>query len=145
MKKRKYAYDIISSALKSKEKPDRKVSHSDCEELNDKEIEIGEKYIRKWISNYSYEDLIHDFTTLESLVKSYKDENCSYFKIQLFRLIISRNNLKNKIDDDSLLKYIDQTYHVENDYLYSLDFRKFEMTPEFMIMKCDQFISTNIS
>ena len=139
------AYDIISSAFKAKERPDKKISHTECVELTDEEIKIGEKYICKWISIYSYDNLINDSTTLESLVRNYEDEKCSYLKIQLFRLIISRDNIKNKIEDDTLLNYINQTYHVENDYLYSLDYRKFEMIPEFILSKCDNFISEQLS
>ncbi len=139
------AYDIISSALKSKVIPDKKISNSDFIDLTDEEIMMGEKFICKWIPNYSYENMIQDLTSLESLVEFYKEEKCSYFKIQLFRLIISREIIKNKVSDDTLLNFIDKTYHVENDYLYSLDFHKFEMIPDFIILKCDQFISANFA
>lgn len=142
---KKYAYDIISSALKTKEKAEKKINHVDCLELTEEEIEKGEKYILKWISTYSYNDLINNLSRLDYLVRCYQAETCSYFKIQLFRLIISREDIKSKIGDDNLLKYIDQTYHVENDYLYSLDFRNYDMVPEFMISKCNQFISANHS
>ena len=31
--------------------------------------------------------------------------------------------------NDVLRKYVDETYHIENDYLYSLDVRRFNIVP----------------
>ena len=111
--------------------------------MSEKEIKIGTAYIKKWISVFSYDSVIKEKLTIDSLSKSYKSETCNFFKLQLFRIILELDNNRTKIKDDILLNYIDKTYHVENDFIYNLDFRKFEMIPEFIIKKCDEFISKN--
>ena len=46
-----------------------------------------------------------------------------------------------KITDDPLLKYIDEQFHVENDYMFSLDLMKFDIVPDFVIPKCTEFLA----
>jgi len=42
--------------------------------------------------------------------------------------------------DDTLLKYIDEQFHVENDYMFCLDLTKFDIVPGFVIPKCEAFL-----
>lgn len=42
--------------------------------------------------------------------------------------------------NDVLLKYVDETYHIENDYLYSLDVRRFNIVPDNYITFADQYM-----
>ena len=98
--------------------------------MSNEEIALGTGYIKKWIPAFSYSSMIKNTITLfVSLVKSYKNETCNFFKLQLFRTILEIDDNRVKITDDHLLNHIDQTYHVENDYVYTLDFRNFEMIP----------------
>jgi hypothetical protein len=48
--------------------------------------------------------------------------------------------LRLKIQDDALLKYIDEQFHVENDYMFSLDLMKYDLVPDFVIPKCLEFL-----
>ena len=138
---KKQAYNICSCVLHAKVKPDKKINLEDCVEMTDEEISLGIGYIKNWIPTFSYDSLIKNTITSEFLVNLYRTETCNFFKLQLFRIILELDNNRVKITDDNLLNHIDQTYHVENDYVYNLDFRKFEMIPEFVINKCDEFIS----
>jgi hypothetical protein len=137
------AYNIVSCVLHAKNKPDKKIGFDECVDMSEEEIKIGIAYIKKWIPDFSYDSVIKEKLTIDSLSKSYKSETCNFFKLQLFRIILELDNNRTKIKDDALLNYIDKTYHVENDFIYNLDFRKFEMIPEFITKKCDEFISIN--
>ena len=137
------AYDIISCALHAKKKPDKKIGIAHYEDLSDVEMAIGTEYIKKRIPVFSYNSLINENLSLSSLITSYESSACNFFKLHFFRLILELDNNKEKIKDDNLLNYIDKTYHVENNYIYNLDFRKFEMIPEYIIKKCDDFIRVN--
>ena len=136
-----FAYNIISSLIHAKSKPDKKLSETECIAMTDEEISLGANFIRSWISSFSYDEILKSDLTPESLVRAYKAETCNYFKLQLFRVLLEIDGKRAKIQDDNLLKHIDETYHIENDYLYNLDFRKFDLIPEFIIKKCDEFIS----
>ena len=49
-------------------------------------------------------------------------------------------DLKAKIADNPLIKYIDEQLHIENDYLFSLDFMKYDIVPDFVIPRCSKFL-----
>ena len=49
-------------------------------------------------------------------------------------------HLKSKISDDALMKYIDEQFHVENDYMFTLDLEKYDTVPDFVIPKCLEFL-----
>lgn len=46
--------------------------------------------------------------------------------------------------NDVLRKYVDETYHIENDYIYSLDVRRFNIVPENYIVDADRFVSEEL-
>jgi ABC-type dipeptide/oligopeptide/nickel transport system ATPase subunit len=134
------AYNLISSLLKFKSSPDKKITHDKFFAMTQDDISSGSVFIYSFIPTFSYTEILKELIDSNLLIKMYKDESCNYFKIQLFRLILCIDNNRSKIGDKTLIKYIDETYHVENDYLYNLDFREFEMIPDFIIKKCDDFI-----
>lgn len=49
-----------------------------------------------------------------------------------------------RIKNDVLRKYIDETYHIENDYIYSLDIRRFNVVPENYIKEANEFIESEL-
>jgi ABC-type dipeptide/oligopeptide/nickel transport system ATPase subunit len=139
----KYAYNIISCVFHPKSRPDEKISSSEYVKMSDIEIQIGTNYIHTWLPSFSYDEILANMETSRFLVDSYKIETCSYFKLQLFRLILDFDSNRVRIQDNVLLKHIDETYHIENDYLYNLETKKFDTIPIFITKKCDEFINNN--
>ena len=60
-------------------------------------------------------------------------------------LEISNNRNKIKEQDNVLLKFIDEIYHIENDYIFSLDLIKFDIIPSFIMSNIDKFMNDEIS
>jgi len=73
-------------------------------------------------------------------MKIITDEQNPYFRLQAFRVLLAVLDLKAKINDDTLMKYIDEQFHVENDYMFTLDFVKYDTVPDFVIPKCLEFL-----
>ena len=73
-------------------------------------------------------------------MKIITDEQIPYFRLQAFRVLLAVLDLKSKINDDVLMKYIDEQFHVENDYMFTLDFVKYDTVPDFVIPKCLEFL-----
>ena len=63
-------------------------------------------------------------------------------KLQIFRVYIGIGNIRGKLEDDVLLKFIDEIFHIENDYIYCLDFLKFDTVPSHIISRCDKFMDS---
>jgi len=49
-------------------------------------------------------------------------------------------DLKTIIGDDALMKYVNEQFHIENDYIFNLDYTKYDIVPDFIIPKCDEFL-----
>lgn len=135
----KCAYSIISSLLHGKEIPDKK-SGNEILPMDPTEIDSGNSYIKNYIPSFSYEKVRNENLTRKSLIDAYNNEICSYLKLQLFRVFLELYGRRAGLNDDVLLKYIDETYHIENDFLYTLDYRKFDIVPDFIMKKCDEYM-----
>jgi len=130
------AYNLLSSLLKGKAIPSTK----DNVPFSDADIVLGEKFIKTYITDFSYKNFYEQFFSRDSIIGLYKSEKNNYYKLQVFRVLLSIDNLRSKIDDP-LLKYIDEQFHIENDYIYYLDFEKYDIVPDFVIPKCDEFLN----
>ncbi|NPE27499.1 AAA family ATPase [Methanococcoides sp. SA1] len=136
------AYGIISSLIHGDEVPYNKINDKRSF-MGTTKIVSGTAYIKNRIPSFSYEQVRDVNLTSESLIRAYANEPCSYLKLQLFRVFLEIYG-RRKDTDDALLKYIDETYHIENDYLYALDFRKFDIVPSFIMKKCEKYMESNI-
>lgn len=43
-------------------------------------------------------------------------------------------------EEDILVKFINESYHIENDYAYYLDMVKFETVPEYIVKAIDDYM-----
>lgn len=134
----KFAYSIISSLIHGKEIPYTKIGN-EIFPMNSTEIDSGNSYIKNRIPIFSYEQVQNENLTSESLINAYNNESCSYLKLQLFRVFLQLYGRRAGLNN-VLLKYIDETYHIENDFLYTLDYRKFDIVPDFIMKKCNEYI-----
>lgn len=132
-----FAYSIISSLFHGKEIPDKKIDN-EILPMDPTEINLGNSYIKNYIPSFSYDQVRNRNLTRTSLIEAYNYETCSYLKLQLFRVFLQLYGGRAGLNDDVLLKYIDETYHIENDFLYTLDYRKFDIVPDFIMKKCDE-------
>lgn len=133
----KIAYDLLSSLIHCKEKP----TNNKEEFLNIEQIELGEEVIKKYIQDFSYSRFKKEVFNIQNLVDLFKSELNSYYLLQVFRVLIAVSHIRSKFDDDSMLKFIDEQFHVENDYIYYLDLNKYDIIPDFVIKKCKDFLS----
>jgi hypothetical protein len=134
------AYHLLSCLLKGKAKPDK----SDTTLLTDDEIQRGEEFIRQYIQDFTYNDYCTSIFTKDYLLKTFKEEHNPYLRLQVFRVLIDVLGLRSKIQDDALLKHIDEQFHIENDYIFSLDFMKYDLVPDFVVPKCLEFLKKEL-
>lgn len=138
----KLAYDLISCIIHGKDVPDRRIDYDNCVELSADEITLGTSYIQNFITDFSYEQVLNSNRNSNLLIDAYNNETCSYLKLQLCRVYLRYHGIRADFRDDVLLKYIDETYHIENDLLYTLDFRKFDTVPDFILKRCENYMNS---
>lgn len=131
-----YAYNLLSCLLHGKLKPSRK----DGSDMVKAEIDSAEALIKQHITDFDYSTYLANVFSKDPLLKIIKDDSNSYFRLQAFRVLLLILNLKSKIADDALMKYIDEQLHVENDYIFTLDYIKYDTVPDFVIPRCLEFL-----
>jgi ABC-type dipeptide/oligopeptide/nickel transport system ATPase subunit len=131
----KLEYNLLSCLLKAKAIP----SYANDVLMTDDEISEAHIIIKQHIEDFDYNIYLKNVFNQEELSKLYLSESVDYFKLQVFRILLEINDLRSKIADP-ILKYIDEQFHIENDYVFYLDYTKFNTVPNFVLPKCTEFL-----
>ena len=139
------AYNILSSIIHG-DNLRKKIDDEQYEDLSVDEIKNGEEWIKQFIKTFDSNKILRDNINNKYIIDSYKTETNNYIKIQLFRVYLESSDNRNKLKERNsiVLKYIDEIYHIENDYIFSLDLIKFDIIPDFIINSIDEFMSSEI-
>ena len=90
------------------------------------------------LHGFSYDDEYAKVTDRAALTSLYNSGISPYEKLQVFRLLFENN--EGGLDDISK-KFVNEAYHIENDYLFQLDPAKFDTVPGFVIKKLDAVVN----
>ena len=71
------------------------------------------------------------------MIKIYENTNNNYEKLQIYRIIYDDKD----IEDNVIRKFINETFHIENDYLFQLNPCEYELVPEYIIEQCNDEIN----
>lgn len=137
------AYEILSCLIHGRTEIKRKRNNDTYEEISQEEIDLGISFIKEFIANFDYFQILNQYFTKDNILHLYKNEQNNYLKSQIFREYLEITNKRATLDD-VVLKFVDEIYHIENDYIYSLDLIKFDTIPSFIIEKIDDFINNEI-
>lgn len=94
------------------------------------------KAIQKYIPNFDYDTEYEKTQNLNYLLNLYNSSESHFEKLQVFR-IIQESNSENPI----VKKFVNQSYHIGNDYIWQLNPREYNTIPEFVIKECDRELS----
>lgn len=139
-------YQILSDLFHKRTKEEAKINRQErIDDLTDANFEEnftnGESEIKKIILDFDYENILKTIHDTAELKKIYNILENWYEKLQIFRII----NWKFTKDDDFsdvMKKFINETYHIENDFIHQLNPREYDLIPEFIVKECDNFIVT---
>jgi energy-coupling factor transporter ATP-binding protein EcfA2 len=129
------AYNLLSCLLHGKQC----ATYMNETPMSQEHIELGESYISDYISDFSFNSYLTLYFQKDYLLTLYKTEPNNYYKLQIFRILLGMLNLRTQIDD-VLLKYIDEQFHIENDYMFYLDLNVYDIMPDYIIPKCDEYL-----
>lgn len=128
-------YHLLSSLLKRRPVPTVvPAGAQDHEEMTPSQIREAEESIKRHDPAFDYELGLQELQDRAALVKAYHASEAAYDKLQLFRCLIPIP------DDNVLAKYINESYHIENDYVVQLNPRKYNLVPEHIIEACDALV-----
>jgi len=135
------AYNILSSLIHGRSEPTHDLAGND--KLTTDQITEGVKYIRDFIPDFDYSSVLAKFAP-QSLIERYSSESSAYVKMLILRAYTEQDeDARKRLREynDVLRKYVDETYHIENDYLYSLDVRRFNIVPDNYIADAEKYVA----
>ncbi|OEC31060.1 hypothetical protein BFX13_15485 [Vibrio cholerae] len=101
--------------------------------MDTSKLDNGIARIASSITNFSYEETLARLKDKVSLRGIYDGCSSGYEKLQIFRLFEEV-----EVENSVLQKFINETYHIENEYICQLDPTKFDLIPEYVVKSCDQ-------
>lgn len=123
-------YNLLASLFKGRAVPTIKWGGA-VRDMTAEEKTSAEEIIRaSYIPGFDYDALVAEVTDTEAIKAKFHATNVGYEKIQLFRIISDEH------DDDVVRKFINESYHIENEYVMQLNPHKFESIPEYVIQEC---------
>lgn len=137
-----FAYEILSCLIHAAEIK-RKIAENVYIDMDPREVSSGMALIRTYISDFDYSACKGENYTVDGIKALYNGETNPYFKVQLFRAlkdIVPPNVMRLSPLDEAWYKFIDETYHIENDYLHYLDIMKFNIVPGYIMKRVEQIM-----
>ena len=130
-------YEVLSNVIHGRQNP----IYKDGQEISADVLEQGMREVSQYIPNKSYTDLING-TSTEILISSMSSDDL-YHRIISIRLLFERvegtlSLLRKKYP--AACKFVNETNHVENDYIYQLDPRKYFGIPNYYLQQIENFI-----
>jgi energy-coupling factor transporter ATP-binding protein EcfA2 len=132
------AYQILSNILHKRE---RVIDTREAKGTDDKypgmestKFDAGCNEIENHISGFLYDDSLKRVIDPAIMKALYNACLNGYEKLQLFRLL--------GLDSGSsvIQKFVNETYHIENEFICQLDPAKFDIIPEYVILECDKIL-----
>jgi hypothetical protein len=132
------AYEVISNLLHKREvlldSRIERLPEEQAPEMDQVKIKCGSQEISSRLPLFDYDKRLQEIRN-ESLVREfYSQSQNGYEKLQLFRL------LELDVNNSVIQKFINETYHIENEFICQLDPSKFDLLPEYVINECDRLI-----
>lgn len=125
---------MLASLFKKRDVPCLRSQVGDTDMTPQQKAE-AQKSIQKQISSFDYDALIAVVKDDAAMRAKYASTGVGYEKIQLFRIIHGKH------DDHVITKFINESYHIENEYVMQLNPHKFESVPEYVIDECDKLLA----
>lgn len=129
------AYELVSNLFHKREKPIIKNGSETDKEMTSQEIEKGISIIKDNGIDFDYQKELKKVLDFDTMLKLYNKSGSNYEKLQIFRIMYD-----GEIDDAVFKKYLDETYHIENDYLFQLNPTEYETIPQYIVDMCDIYI-----
>ncbi len=127
-------YNLLASLFKKRASPTI-ITTTENREMSAQEKTDTETMVQAMIPSFDYDTLVAQVSDDALMKKSFFDTEVGYEKIQLFRII------NGKHQDDIITKFINESYHIENEYVMQLNPHEFESVPEYVVEECAKVLS----
>lgn len=136
-KNRSHGYQLLSNVLHKRDVPILRESDTE-RQMSQEEIDEASQEISSKIPDFDYGNVLQLVKNDEEMKKLYVAVNNNYEKLHIYRIIY--DDKQSAIESDIIQKFINEAFHIENDYIYQLNPCSFQLVPQYVIDECDKFI-----
>jgi ABC-type Mn2+/Zn2+ transport system ATPase subunit len=132
-------YQVLSNLFhkRSKDKiEDHRITEAD-KTMSVEDFNNGIERIKKEIVGFEYDILLSKISSKIEIKTLYHSSVTSYVKLHLFRIL---NDEEFEKFGSVLKKFINETFHIENESVSQLDPLEFDLIPSFIIEECDKYV-----
>lgn len=133
------AYQVLSNVFKKRERAidtrEPRGVDGNHPEMGAAKFENGCAEVSRRLPGFSYSDLLNQITDISALKLLYGASTNGYEKLQVFRL------LGLDVGNSVIQKFINESYHIENEFICQLDPTKFDTIPGYVIAECDKLLA----
>lgn len=133
------AYQVLSNLFHKRERAidtrEPKGLDGNHAEMESAKFAKGCTEISSQMDGFSYHDLLNRITDIGALKLLYGASTNGYEKLQAFRL------LGLDVGNSVIRKFINESYHIENEFICQLDPAKYDTIPEYVIAECDKLLA----
>jgi ABC-type dipeptide/oligopeptide/nickel transport system ATPase subunit len=136
------AYQLLSNVFHKRCQPE--IFNSDANEISSRpmtleEITDGTTEIQQKIADFSYSHVMELISDYPKMKRLYEQATNNYEKLHIYRIVFDDRD--DAIESDVIKKFINQAFHIENDYIYQLNPAMFQTVPQYVIDECDNFFN----
>ncbi len=128
-------YDVLSSLLHVRDEPSSKGADGHLAPLSQEELAQAVSEIHRVIPDFDYQALLSQLKDREVLKAKFENTDVGYEKVQIFR-IASAIDPVGLGGDPAFRKFVNESYHIENEYVMQLNPRKFDAVPDHVVQAC---------
>lgn len=128
-------YDVLSSLLHVRDEPSSKGEKGELIPLDEEDREQAIAEIQKVIPSFDYDALLAQLKDRGVLKSKFEGTKVGYEKVQIFR-IASALDPDAAGGDVAFKKFVNESYHIENEYVMQLNPREFDAVPEHVVQAC---------
>lgn len=139
-------YQLLSNLIHKREVPMLKVSDA-FREMTQQEIDEGTADIRKIAPTFNYVSCVKELRDYTAMIALYNSLSNGYEKMQVYRMLRLKNPDPHEKEDQLLIaennvvkKHVDETMHIENDYVFQLNPVEYDCVPNKIISLCDGYV-----
>lgn len=132
-------WQLLSNLFHKREEPIIKLSFVDSRKMSNDEICEAQQEIREYIRDFDYSSEFKKTQNNFVMATLYNNSCSNYEKIQIYRIIFNKSKL-----NDIVKKYVNEIFHVENDFLFQLDPCKYDTVSNYIIDICDENVNNLI-
>ena len=129
-----FAYTFEEAVKRAIDTREPKGSDDNHPEMEPAKFASGCAEISNHLNGFSYPDLLNQVADISALKMLYGASANGYEKLQVFRL------LGLDVGSSVIQKFINESYHIENEFICQLDPANFDTIPEYVILECDKIL-----